>query len=403
MVVSRMAKRGQGAGTISKLSNGSWWARVTVGKDENGKQKRKAFYGKTRKEVQDKLTAALTKMNDSKSIASSKMTVSAWIEIWLQEYKKNSLKPGTYLMYHNSYRLYIRSSLGKYSLKDLQHVHVQQLVNSMVNMGLSRSSVDKAYFVLLGALNQAVKNGIVRRNVAADVILPKRRRAEKRVLTLDEQARFIKIAKTAYHGEFYILALATGLRQGELMALTWGDIDFEKGELRVNKTLCRLKDPENPTAKRKIYISSPKTNSSNRVVPLIPSVVEMLNGLKEKQTMKISETLAAYDRYVVHDDCMQKHSDFVFCTLRGNPLNQENIRSKFRKLLKIAGINRTGLNIHSLRHCFATRGLERGIELRVMQELLGHSSIQMTSNLYTHVLPDKKKDSILKLKNTIKL
>jgi integrase len=369
-----------------------------VGKDENGKQKRKAFYGKTRKEVQDKLTAALNDLNNDAFIEPSKMTVATWVDTWLREYKKNSLKPSTFIGYHNICKVHIKTYLGHHPLKDLQHIHVQQFVNSMADREINRGTIDNMLKVLSGALKQAMKNGFIRKNVATDILLPKKNIKERRVLTPEEQTRFIEAAKTIQHCEVYILAIATGLRLGELLAITWDDIDFEESELNVNKTLYSLKDLENPTAIRKFCIGTPKTRASTRIMPLLPAISEMLKQLKGRQDSEDPKfKLPCYG--IARQS--QPINNLVFHTLEGKPLTHEYVRRHYYRLLQAANIDKTGLTIHSLRHTFATRGLENGIELRVMQELLGHSNIQMTANLYTHVLPNKKKSSILKLADTI--
>lgn len=400
-----MAKRGQGEGTISKRSDGTWWARITVGRTPEGKQKRKAFYGKTRKEVQEKLTAALNDINNHVYIEPSKMTIEQWIEIWLNDYKKNSLKPTTYINYQRFYKNYISPIIGKYQLKDLRNVHIQQIINTMVDRGLRSSTIEFLYIIISSALKQAVKNNMIGKNVAENVILPKCIRAEKRALTPEEQDKFIEVAKSDCHGEFYILALATGMRHGELLALTWDDIDFNNAVLSINKTLYMNKDMDSENVKWKFEVGTPKTESSKRIIPLLPSIVTMLKDLKKKQELIKGETDATRYSKAYKGSLQRRYVDnnLVFCTFEGKPLRQSDMRQRFVKLLGEAGIVETGLNIHSLRHTFATRGLENGIELKVMQELLGHSSIKMTADLYTHVLPSKKKNSILKLEQTIKL
>ena len=129
-----MAKRGQGEGSISKRPDGTWWARITVGKTPDGKQKRKAFYGKTRKEVQEKLTAALNDINNNTYIEPSKMTLASWMDIWLKEYK-STVKPSTFIMRHSANQKYISMILGQYKLKDLRRDHIQTFVNDLSGMG----------------------------------------------------------------------------------------------------------------------------------------------------------------------------------------------------------------------------------------------------------------------------
>jgi len=376
-----MAKRGQGEGTISKREDGTWWARITIGKDENGKQKRKAFYGKTRKEVQEKLAAAVNDVNKNTYIEPSSMTIACWMDIWLSEYKKIQLKPRTYMKYRFEYNRYIVPALGRLPIKDLRADMVQKFINEMASK-VSASTVIATYSILRASLRQACLNDMLAKNPADGAKLPIRESRAVHVLTPEEQERFIKTANDEYLGDIFIIELATGLRIGEALALTWDDVDFEEEVLNVNKTQgpVILYD-EQGNAHREIVTGTPKTKSSNRTIPLLPEVVGVLKHLQA--------------------DHFSPNNNKVFCNLKGKPVDQSYVVTKLHRICDKAGIGR--VNFHSLRHTFATRCLESGIELKVVQELLGHASIRMTADLYTHVLPDKKKESIMKLQNTIKI
>ena len=391
-----MAKRGQGEGTISKrmvngVWDGTWWARITVGKDENGKQKRKAFYGKTRKEVQEKLTEALNAINNDTYIEPSSMTVRQWSDIWLKEYKKHSIKASTYELLSKCFRLYINPTIGNCKLKDLRADMAQKMINNLHESGLTVRTISNAKKTLQSALEQAVENDMLSKNIVKSVKMPKEtKKKEARVLTPDEQEIFIAEVKNHRYGKMSILILATGLRCGEAQALEWGDIDFENNTLRVNKTLAVVKDPDAPDSKSYHICTPPKTKSSNRIVPLLPTIVSMLRDIRKDQ---LHQKLSLDSSYI--------DSNFVFKAPKGGHIWSTCIRAYLRNIGKKIGIE--GLHPHCLRHTFATRGLEQGIELKVMQELLGHSSINMTANLYTHVLPEKKMTSIMKLADTIAL
>ncbi|MFW5677465.1 MAG: tyrosine-type recombinase/integrase [Acetivibrio ethanolgignens] len=228
-----MAKRGQGEGTISKRPDGTWWGRISLGYDENGKRKRKAFYGKTRKEVQEKLTAALAEINNDTYIEPSKMTVGQWMDIWLKEYKFNSIKPSTYDLYNQRVEAYIVPKLGGCKLQDLRNDIVQRFINSLVEKGLSSSVVTGTYMILHGALDQAVENGLLAKNPASKIKLPKVEHKKTRVFTPEEQEAFVKAAWKYRNGDMFVLMLATGLRVGEAIALTWDDIDLENRLLKL--------------------------------------------------------------------------------------------------------------------------------------------------------------------------
>jgi len=379
-----MAKRGQGEGTISKREDGTYCGRLTVGCNENGKQKRKAFYGKTKREVQEKMNVAKAELDKGAYIEPSRMTLSDWFDIWLEEYKKRTVRPVTYNNMFVNINRYIRPALGKVKLKDLRVEIVQNFVNSLDDRGLSEKSITMFISYLKGALEQAVKNDIMPKNVASGVLIPKNKGRNLRVLSAEEQDKFIEAAKKMPYGDMFILILATGLRIGEASALTWDDIDLDDGMLRVNKTVTKDYSYETDSPKSSMVFGPPKTKSSKREIPLLPSVAEMLMKRKNER---------------IHIE-----SNLVFHSMAtGGFLPHRSSSNYFNDIIKASGIDRNGAHIHTLRHSFATRGLENGIELVVMQKLLGHSSIKMTADIYTHVLPDKKKDSIMKLADVIKL
>lgn len=380
-----MAKRGQGEGSISKRPDGTWWARISLGRDENGKQRRKAFYGKTRKEVQEKLTTALNDLNNNRFIDPSKLTLDQWFEQWMRDYKKSQIKGSTYRKYTEEYNLYIKPYLGHVKLADLRADMVQRVFAALHSKGYKYNTLNSVKCMIHSVLEQACENDMLGKNPVKNIKLPRTDKAEIVVFTPEEQQRFIEVAKKEFRGEFFILILATGLRLGEASALCWDDIDFEKGTLRVDKTLYEYTDPD--THISQLHMGSPKTNSSYRTIPLLPEIVTMLREYKN-----LTEGLKDPDY----------EYDLVFKSINGKAVRPSQMRKIFKRLLRVSGIAKD-MHIHCLRHTFATRGLENGIELRVMQELLGHSSIKMTADTYTHVLPDQKANSMKKLENTIRL
>lgn len=385
-----MAKRGQGEGTISKRPDGTWWGRLPMGYDENGKRKRKAFYGKTQKEVQQKMNAAKAELDKGTYIEPSKMTVGEWLDIWLIEYKKQTVKLTTYIVYRACFKNHIKIKLGEIKLKDLRNDMIQKYVNDLKAYGLTGGSIQNHMKVISGGIKQAVINDLIPKDVSTNIKIPDNGRKEVKVLSCEEQEKFIETAKNIKGAEIFILMLATGLRVGEALALTWDDIDFSKNLLRVNKTQIKLKDPDDKDSKWHIEHGSPKTKSSNRTIPLLPSIIELLQGLQKRLEVDRMTIGDSYNEY-----------NLIFYNSEGRDIPADSVNKFLKKILKKADLG--DLHLHCLRHTFATRGLENGIELRVMQELLGHSDINMTANLYTHVLPDKKRDSIMKLQDTINL
>jgi integrase len=382
-----MAKRGQGEGSISKRPDGTWWARITVGKTPDGKQKRKAFYGKTRKEVQEKLTAALNDLNNGVYIEPSNMTLEQWMSIWLREYKKNSIRESTYEAYESYIQKHINPDIGGYTLKSLRNDMIQRFVNNLIEKGMKATTVARIFNILKPALEQAVDNGMIIRNPANKIKLPKIEVKEARVLTVSEQERFLAEARSYAQYEVFALILLTGMRIGETLALTWDDVDFNNNVLSVNRTSVMLLNKK--TKKYEIGYHQPKTVKSIRKIPLLPDAVELLQDVRTKQ-MLLKKYCEDYNK-----------ENLVFCNDEGNPIWATDMRQRISRITKNLGLE--GVHIHTLRHTFATRCLEKGIDLKIVQEILGHSSINMTANLYTHVLPETKKEAIMKLSDSITL
>ena len=378
-------KRGQNEGSISRRPDGSWWARITVGKDSNGVQKRKAFYGKTRREVMQKMTNALSELNHGSFVESSKITVNEWLDFWMDNYKAQSVKPTTLLIYTSRADNHIRPAVGHLKMQDLRREIIQNMINEL-SRRLAPETVKGVYITLHAALEQARKNNLVSANHAAGVVLPKTAKTRVSAFTTEEQRRFMEAAKAVYLGDIFLVGLGTGLRVGELISLTWNDIELENGILRVNRTLNIIKSSNSGRQKWLKTFGTPKTASSIRSVPLLPYISELLKSAKEHQEK--AKMNSCYE-----------DNNLVFATRHGKPLDPRNLQRVFQAVCRRAGLS--GFHIHCLRHTFATRGLEQGIELRVLQELLGHSTIKITADLYTHVLPDLKKDSIMKLKGAI--
>jgi len=364
-----MAKKGQGEGSIAKRSDGTYWARITIGKTKDGKQKRKAFYGKTRKEVSERMTEALNDRNKGTYIEPTKMTVGEWLDIWLRDYKKLSVKPTTYITYVVRIENHIKPRIGDYKLKDLRSDMIQRLINDLIISGLSPDTVIGVYKVIRVAVEQAYDNELITKSVANKIKLPTTEKKAIRVFTQQEQDIFVEAAKTTYTGEVFILDLGTGLRIGELLALRWSDINFDDGMLNVNRTLNITKNFDDPNSKWYKSYGTPKTKSSIRSIPLYPKIINFLKKLRKEQMQQRLRMGEAYE-----------NNDLVFATKLGNPLDPRNMQRTFASIIKKAGLS--GVHIHCLRHTYATRGLENGIELIVMQELLGHASLKMTADLY---------------------
>ncbi len=381
--------RGNGEGSIRQRKDGTWEARYSYGRDDRGRQIQRSVYGRTRKIVSEKLTEIQHSIHNNTYINPTTLTVEEWLDIWLQDYKINVIKPTTLSTYNARIEGHLKPKLGHILLKNLTSHKVQQFANDLLKENMSPKHISGIINVLKASIEQAIKNEMLNKNVAKHIVLPKVQSKKTEILTVDEQKNFIEVCKETYLGNVFIFSLGTGMRIGEVLALSWNDIDLTNDTINVNKTLTITKDYTDPNSKWLISFGTVKTSSSNRIIPIMSPIKKLL---KEQMLYQDSLKDIACELY-------NYEHNLVFTTKLGTPLDPRNMQRTFHNIRKKANIDY--MSIHALRHTFASRGLENGIDLKVMQDLLGHSSIKMTADLYTHVLPDKKALEITKLENSI--
>jgi len=380
-----MGKRGNGEGSISRRPDGRWQGCVSLGRNDSGKLRRQYFYGKTRKEVADKINEAIKRLRQNSLIyRNDNPTVGMWIHEWLWSYKRSSVKPKTFDQYETLARIHLVPEIGEIKLVDLTTDHVQRVINRMNNEGLSRRTIELVKVVLHAALKQAQRNKLVYENVCDNVVLPRKENTEIRVLDMEEQSQLIAALEENYVGRGLLLALYTGMRRGEVLALEWEDYDIEKGTISVSKSLVRARTYSKTGNKTELVVGTPKTEKSKRVIPLVDKAVQLLEKHRICQK-EYSELVGSF--YEDHG--------LIFSSSSGGYMDPGNFNRKLNKVTKELGMK--SLSPHVLRHSFATRGLEVEVSLKAMQELLGHSSITVTGNIYTHLLEKQKRKEVEKL------
>jgi len=362
-----MSRRGKGEGSIVLRKDGRWEAKITL--NDGGTRLRRSFYGNSHAEVAKKLRIAQKKVDDNLPIPSERETVEGFLKKWLEETAKPNLRPRTFASYKMIVDHHLIPVLGRIRLVQLQPADVRQYVNQKVNSGLSARSVQYHHAVLRRALNQAERDGTVARNVARLVSPPRVQRNEVHPLTPDQAKKLLGAIAADRLAPLYACAIGLGLRQGEILGLTWNDVDLESAALSVRHTLQRYD--------KEYHLDAPKTERSRRTLGLPAALVQLLRAHRNQQ---LEERLRAGPGWE------GEKWNLVFCTEVGRPMPGNHLTKKFQALLASLGLPRQ--RFHDLRHAAATYMLAQGVDLRVVMEVLGHSQIHVTANTYAHVRID---------------
>lgn len=385
-------KRANGEGSISKyIVNGvnkGWRASISVGSDENGKYIRKQFYGKTQKEVKEKLEEFKKQISLGALPSDDKLTLEQWYYTWLFDYRIKDLKPKSFEKYEGIYRNYIKgSNIGKIKLKDLRATHLQKHYNELLDVyNKPISTVKSLNTRLKPCLAEAEKQGYIQKNYCKMVTLPKDNTTKEiKVLSSDQQKLFIEAIKGHNLEVLFLVALSTGLRLGEILGLKWSDIDFDTGTLTVNRTLQRVtKIDRNGNRESKVIEQLPKTKNSIRAIPIPKNILIKLKDHRLKQN---KNRLKLGDLY--------SNNDYVFCDKLGYPIDDKRPARNLKSILTKLDIE--PIKFHGLRHTYATRLFEANVPPKTVQVLMGHYDISITMDVYTVVMPEKKLEAIEKL------
>jgi integrase len=361
-----MAKRrGNGEGRTTRRKDRRWEARYTA-QTPNG-PKRKVLYGKTREEVAKKLTKAMADRDGGLVFDHENLRVEDYLDRWLKGSVRGSVKPVTYESYERILRVHVVPTLGRVKLDKLNPLHLQSLYSERLDSGLSPRTVRYVHVVMHRALKQAVRWGLVPRNVSEAVDPPRIHRKEMHPLSPLQARTFLEAAREDRLEALYVVAVHCGLRQGELFGLRWNDVDLETGTIHVNRSLSQTKD--GPT------FTVPKTSKSRRTVQITNGAIEALKCHSQRQADEMVRMGTLYG-----------DQGLVFASEVGTPLNRHNVTQRsFRPLLRRAGLPE--IRFHNLRHTCATLLLGKGVHPKFVQELLGHATIAITLDTYSHVLP----------------
>ncbi len=380
-----------GSGTIRKITstrNGKiytyWQGRYTEGFDPGtGKQIQRSITGKTQKEVAQKLKEVTYQIDQGTYIAPSKMTVGEWFAVWLKEYL-GSVKKSTAYLYERNVKLYIEPHLGSCRLDLLKPHTIQSFYNTLQNdKGLSPKTIKNIHGVMHKGMQQAVLNGYLRTNPTDACALPKVTKAELHPLDEETASAFLKEIVGHQYEYLYKIALFTGLRESEVLGLTWDCVDFDNGTLLVKQQLRR-----DQRKGGEFYFSTPK-NGKVRQLTLAPSVVMLFRLQKLHQN---SLRMEAGSLWI--------ERGLVFTNRIGNYLSYRTVYDCFKRIVKRIGCPDT--RFHDLRHSYAIAAIKGGDDIKTVQENLGHATAAFTLDVYGHVTAQMKRDSADRMEQFIK-
>lgn len=376
-----MAKRANGEGNIRKRKDGKWLVTFPTGiYKEDGKREYVYKYCATQAEAAEKLREL--QMEKAMGVCQGKSAVKtgAWIDTWIEKHKSPKLAPATLTSYRNNARIHIKPYVGEIPLRELSTYHIQRMLDGI---GGSLSTFIKNYNIIHGALEKAVELGMIPRNPCKGVAFPKDDKRKMRVLTKEEQKRFIMALDGEYYRAMFLTYLYTGMRIGEGISLQWKDIDLEKRTLRVNKKAIVAHDYNKHEAVQVVQDFC-KTKSSKRTIAITAGLVAVLREHKETM-MKLAEDMGEE----------WSEESLVFRNSRGNMVYSRNLQEVLYRIYDKAEIE--GATMHTLRHSYATRCFEAGVDIKAISEQLGHANVKTTYNIYVHLLEDTKAKEIDKL------
>lgn len=375
-----------GSGTIRKktvIRNGKeytyWEARYTEGFDPGtGKQIQRSVTGKTQKEVAQKLKLATTAIDSGTYIAPSKLTVGEWLDIWQQDYL-GGVKPRTVDSYCTTVEAHLKPAFGAIKLEVLPTHEIQRFYNSLQKEQgdkppLSPKTIHNIHGVLHKALQQAVELGYIHINPATACKLPRVEKPEIQPLDAEAIEKLLDVIKGHAYEFVYIVTLFTGMREGEVLGLTWDCVDFDKGTITINKQIQKER-----RGTGQYHLVSPKNGKGRRITPA-PSVMSILKIQRRRQL-----------EWRMKAGPIWEDTGLVFTNELGYNLSAQTVYLHFKKLAAEAGYPNT--RFHDLRHSYAVAALQSGDDIKTVQENLGHHTAAFTLDVYGHVTEQMKQDS----------
>lgn len=357
---------------IRQNSNGTYEGRYT-----NRLGQRKSVYAASKAEIRQKLCDALKEESERKYVR-KRLKLAEWYEIWMKEYKERTIRKNSKLKYEIAFKKHILPDLGFFYMDEIRAFHIRKLINKLEDEGYGWETQNKVKVLLVDLFNVAIENEYALVNPARGIRIKRKDKIERIVLTLDQQNAFFECAAGTFYNNLFVVAVNTGLRPGEICALTEDDLDFKNHSISVNKTL--LYQTLDGDTKKTFHMDPPKTETSNRSMPMN----DLCEAALRKQIVL---------KRIVEQKYPQKGSEFsslLFTTKFNTPICTQILSDAIKRI-----INEVNLQVdeteklpvfsaHTFRHTFATRCIEAGVAPKTLQKYLGHASINMTMDLYVH-------------------
>lgn len=378
-------KNAKGAGSIRKRSDGRWEARYTAGRDPGtGKQIQKSVYGKTQAEVRKKLQKSCVAIDEGIYIDPVKFTVGDWLDVWLSDYTPN-LKPLTLKSYEGHIKNHIKPAIGAIKLSALNTHQIQTFYNRLIKgngdtRGISPKTLKNLHGVLHKALKQAVEMGYIKFNPSDACRIPRIEKPDIKPLEDTEITQLLKAIDGHKYETLFLVDLFTGMRQGEILGLTWDCVDFQKGTITIYRQLQKIKGE---------YRFVSLKNDKRRCITPAQSIMRLLQDHKRIQNEWRLKAGEAWER-----------SGLVFTNELGRHLAHCTVYNNFKRVAKSIGLKKA--RFHDLRHSYAVAALQSGDDIKTVQENLGHHSASFTLDVYGHVSERMRRESAERMERFIK-
>ncbi len=372
---------------ISQRKNGMYQARYV---DRFGN--RKTIYDKNLRELKNNLNTGVYEDKKQINIVDEKTTLDEWYKKWIDIHKYNVIRINTKCHYDSVYRKHISPTLGSIPISQITQLQIKGVIKKLHKANYGYETQNRVRIMLLDMFDKAMIDNFVLRNPCKGLRIQKDRNFERRVLTRDEQMDFYECCKGTFYDNLFVVAVNTGLRPGELCGLKWSDINFNKMEISVERTLLyqKLDGDEQKT----FHFDPPKTKTSRRKVPINKQCEVAL----KKQYLQSNVVKSR-----LYSKPLKGFEDLLFTTKFSTPINSQIYLEAIKRIIDEINLMKDDLeqmepfSAHTFRHTFATRCFESGIQPKTVQKYLGHATLQMTMDLYTHVLDEQSKDDMIKL------